>query len=38
MLGDVAFTGAVGIHRDAELLHNPNRLVFHCILIRELGE
>ena len=38
MLGDVAFTGAVGIHRDAELLHNPNRLVFHSILIRELGE
>ena len=38
MLGDVAVTGAIGIYRDSELLHNPNRFVFHSVLVRELGE
>lgn len=38
MLGDVALTGALGIHRDAELLHNHNRFFIHCVLMRELGE
>ena len=37
-VGDVALTGALGIHRDAELLHNPNRFFIHCVLMRELGE
>ena len=37
MVGDVAFTEAVGLYRDTELLHNPSRFVFHCILVRELG-
>ena len=38
MLGDVAVTGAIGIYRDTELLHNPNRFVFHSVLVRELGK
>lgn len=38
MVGDVAFMEAVGLHRDSDLLHDPNRWVFHCILVRNLGE
>ncbi len=37
MVGDVAFIESVGLYRDTELLHAPNRFVFHCILVRELG-
>ncbi len=37
MVGDVAFIEAVGLYRDTDLLNPPNRFVFHCILVRELG-
>ena len=38
MAGDVAFTEAVRLNRDVHFEHAPNRWVFHCILVRELGE
>jgi len=38
MVGDVALTEAVGFYRDSDLLISPRRFVFHCILVRELGE
>ena len=38
MVGEVAFTEAVRLNRDVQFDHAPNRWVFHCILVRELGE
>lgn len=38
MAGDVTFTEAVRLNRDVQFEHAPNRWVFHCILVRELGE
>jgi hypothetical protein len=38
MVGDVALTEAVALHRNSELIRSPNRFVFHCILVREMGE
>ena len=38
MVGDVVLTEAVALYRESELLIEPNRFVFHCILVRKLGE
>ena len=38
MFGDVAFTEAIRLTKEVDYVNQPPRFMFHCILVRELGE